>query len=148
MHFDVRQVGGVRARLDGYSKRQHRRNIRGDHDHSAAAVGTAVGTANHLTTVFTPTVGGQFELCGFGQITVAASGGTSYALVYNYVANSHNSGTNNMATLSSVTTQYSSTNACVNFYADAGSAIQAGYTTSGITGTPSFFYTFALLQLQ
>jgi hypothetical protein len=119
------------------------------------------GTASTPTAIlYTPTAAGQFELCGFLDVTVAGTAGNA-SLLTNFTTDGYNySGFTIGLTQGSpysghvistdvlASAQWSNGNACVVIYTDAGQPIKWQLGLNGVTGSPSFRYALTLEQLQ
>ncbi len=96
-------------------------------------------------TLLTPSLAGVYRLCGFEAITVAGTGGSFYLRSKFYSDGRYQSiNTGNLLT----TTQWTISQSCTTFYADAGQAIQYDVLASSVTGTPTVRYALTLEQLQ
>lgn len=109
-----------------------------------------------VTTLYTPAAAGLFRICGFLDMTVAASAGT-FQIKYGYTSDGHSFSTGNILTNTVGPGQWASTaspsnnangNACTVFYADTATAVQWQVAASGVTGTPTVRYAVTLEQLE
>jgi hypothetical protein len=118
---------------------------------SASIIGTVTPTlySNTATIGFTnfarANTAGFYRVCGYLLATVAATAGTAQ-LYAGFTADGHGV-TPNFAAPVSVTTQWAQQNACTVFYADAATNIQYSIQLVGVTGTPTFRYTFSAEKL-
>jgi hypothetical protein len=108
-----------------------------------------------ITTIATPATAGQFRICGFLDVTVAATAGTA-ELYKSYTSDGHVQagsvigGTQAGAVTTSIvaTSAWNSSQGCESMYVDASTNIQAELFLGSVTGTPTFRYSFTLERLQ
>jgi hypothetical protein len=112
-----------------------------------ASVGPALLTGTTgiaLTTLYTPSAAGEYRMCVAQNVTVAASAGSSEYAYFTYTTDGHGvTQTTGVGTIT-MTTQWSTGNGCVVFYADASQPIKYGVSYTTVTGTPSIRYAFTL----
>jgi hypothetical protein len=117
----------------------------------APTLDTTGANINNIILYTTPAAG-NYMLCGYLDMVVAASAGT-YSMSGNYVSDGHTFAVIITASVGpaqwSVSSGVSPTTGspCQNFYADAGTNITAKITATGITGSPTLRYVASLWQL-
>lgn len=112
----------------------------------ASVDGTYTGTTSQTNLLtYTPPSAGEYRFCESIVVTTAATAGTVYGVPY-YTSDGHGMASGFFSI--SATTQWGLPSlACTVFHMDA-AAMNAGFTMSGITGTPTLRYSMTLERVK
>jgi hypothetical protein len=113
----------------------------------ASALNTTITSSTSFTTFYATTQAGQYEICGYEQITVAGTGAGTVELFAAYTGDGYTR-TPSFGSAVAVATLHavnSGNSPCTYFYADSGTNIQWSITVAGsISAAPTLRYGIAL----
>jgi hypothetical protein len=117
---------------------------------------TYSGTVSQSATIGTSVPAGQYTLCGSVVQTVSPSAVTTVGLTTSFTSGGHlisstmlgGSSTGTVAASFSVTTQWTYAQSCEVITADASTNIGSTLYLNGVTGSPSYLYSFSLMRMQ
>jgi hypothetical protein len=103
-------------------------------------------TSTGFATIYTPSAAGSFRLCGYLDVTVAATAGTIQ--MYGAYATDGHGVTPTVTTSLNAATQWASNGQCITLYGDASVPIKWELVLTSVTGAPTFRYWVTLEQMQ